>query len=53
MEIWVSMEDEAKPDVVELGTQPSGSKTEGGWGRNLRKREHDGQEWESDEEDSL
>jgi len=47
------LEDEAKLDVVELGTKPSGSKTEEGQGRNLRKREHDGQEWEGDEEDSL
>ena len=47
------LEEEAKPDVVELETKPSGSRTKEGRGRNLRKREYDGQEWESDEEDSL
>ncbi|KAL4080949.1 pre-mRNA splicing factor [Scleroderma citrinum] len=45
------LEDEAKPDVVELSAKPGGSTTKEGRGRNLRKREHDGKEWESDEED--
>ena len=45
------LEDEAKRDVVELVSKPSGSKTKEGRGKNLRKREHDGKEWESDEDD--
>ncbi|KAG6333817.1 hypothetical protein ID866_5277, partial [Astraeus odoratus] len=45
------LEDEAKQDVVELREKPAGSVVKEKRGRNVRKREHDGRDWESDEED--
>ncbi|KAH7885081.1 hypothetical protein F5I97DRAFT_1328822 [Phlebopus sp. FC_14] len=45
------LEEEAKPDVVELRGQTSTSGAKDKRGRHLRKRELDSKEWDSDEEE--